>query len=115
MIDIIVVVPDAVARKLADFDDRVTVVRYHTAQEAMRELGGSAGAVVFVSDALLPEDLPAVAEAVRASNKRCIEVRAGAWDGATVSPLSAACAGVVSGFGSAGVTRAVELLRAAPL
>ena len=114
MIRVIVVAPDAVARRLADFNENVTVVRYHTALEAKHELGGSADAVVIVSDGLRPEDIPAVAEAVRASNKRCIEVRSGAWDGATFSPLSAACVGVVSGFGAAGVSRAVELLCAAP-
>lgn len=113
MITIIVVTPDAVARRLADFDENVSVVRYHTAQEAMREFAGSADAVVIVSDALRPEDLPAVADAVSASNKRCVEVRGERWDGTTFSPLSAACLGVVSGFGQAGVVRAVEFLRTA--
>jgi hypothetical protein len=109
---IIVIAPDEVARRLADFDDDVTIVRYHSAADAIGELGGSADAAIIVSDGLRPEELPAVAEAVRASNKRCIEVRGEAWDGTTFSPLSAACRGAVSGFGPAAVARAVELLRA---
>lgn len=114
MMSIIVIAPDSVARKLADFDDDVIIVRYRSAPEAIGEFAGSAGAVIIVSDGLHPEDLPAVAEAVRASTKPCIEVRGGGWDGTTFSPLSAACRGVVSGFGPAAVARAVELLRAAP-
>jgi hypothetical protein len=40
-----------------------------------------------------------VASAVTASGRPCIEVRSERWDGESPSPLSAACRGVISGFG----------------
>ena len=67
-------------------------------------------AFVIWSDELNPGETDGLAEAVRASGKRCIEVRAERWDGRTPSPLSAACTGVISGFGANGVRAAITLL-----
>ena len=72
--------------------------------------GSRADSVVIWADAVNADDTARLAEAVRACGKRCIEVRAERWDGRTPSPLSAACAGVISGFGANGIQAAVRLL-----
>jgi hypothetical protein len=70
---------------------------------------GCAAAVLW-SDALTAADLEAAVAAVRASGVSVIEVRAERWDGESLSPLSAACRGVLSGFGAAGVRAALGML-----
>lgn len=87
-----------------------TMRRYTTPQDAVDALAIGA-AVVLVSDGIAERDVATVAGAVAASRATVIEVRAAGWDGQTPSPLSAACRGVISGFGERGVVRAVELLR----
>lgn len=69
-------------------------------------------AAVLVTDGLPPEALPFAAEAVRRAGIPVIEVRAQRWDGGTFSAVSAACRGVISGFGALGVGAAVALLQA---
>ncbi len=51
-----------------------------------------------------------VVQTVAGRSSRCIEVRAERWDGHSPSPLSAACRGVISGFGLNGIHAAVKLL-----
>ena len=65
---------------------------------------------MFVSDGLSAADEATIADAVRARTGQTIEVRSERWDGETPSPLSAACRGVISGFGAAGAVRAIEAL-----
>jgi hypothetical protein len=92
------------------FSSEATVVRYATASEVIAAVAAP-GDVVLVSDGLGPADLDAVAAAIRGRPGQTIEVRSERWDGETVSPLSSVCRGVISGFGMAGVVRAVEVLR----
>lgn len=76
--------------------------------EAAAKAGDAEGAII-VSDGIAVEELDTVAAAVRGWTGTCIEVRGAAWDGTTFSPLSAACRGVISGFGDDGLRRALEL------
>ena len=68
-------------------------------------------AAVLVSEGLVPADLAALAAAVTAAGRPVIEVPFARWDGESYSPLSAACRGVISGFGAAGIAAALEVLR----
>ncbi len=88
----------------------VRVMAYGSVAEASAALA-TAGDVVFVSDGLSAADEASIADAVRARTGQTIEVRSERWDGETPSPLSAACRGVISGFGAAGAVRAIEALR----
>ena len=85
------------------------VVRYKTAAEAVSALTGTSHAVL-VSDALPAEDLSRMAEAIRSGGVTVVEVHSERWDGETHSPLTAACRGVIGGFGTGAVRYAVELL-----
>lgn len=71
----------------------------------LRQAGGD---LVLCVDGL--PDAEVVAGAVRTVEGTVILVEAEAWDGETHSPVSAACAGVIAGFGIAGVSAAVALL-----
>ena len=73
---------------------------------ALRQAGGD---VVLCVDGL--PDAEVIAGAVRTAEATVILVEPGAWDGETHSPVSAACTGVVAGFGVTGVSAAVALLR----
>ena len=72
---------------------------------ALRQAGGD---VVLCVDGL--PDAEVIAGAVRTTEATVILVEQGAWDGETHSPVSAASAGVIAGFGVAGVAAAVALL-----
>ncbi len=72
---------------------------------ALRQAGGD---VVLCVDGL--PDAEMIAGAVRTVEATVILVEPGPWDGETHSPVSAACAGVIAGFGIAGVSAAVALL-----
>ncbi|MDE2932834.1 MAG: hypothetical protein OXS47_03065 [Chloroflexota bacterium] len=72
---------------------------------ALRQTGGD---VVLCVDGL--PDAEVIAGAVRTVGAAVILVEQDAWDGEAHSPVSAACAGVVAGFGIAGVAAAVALL-----
>ncbi len=72
---------------------------------ALRQAGGD---LVLCVDGL--PDAEVIAGAVRTAEATVILVEQGAWDGETHSPVSAVCAGVVAGFGVAGVAAAVALL-----
>ena len=68
------------------------------------------GPLVLVSDGLDVPELATIASAVRESGRPCIEVRSERWDGESPSPLSAACRGVISGFGIEAVRHAAAAL-----
>ena len=68
--------------------------------------------VVIVSDGLEPDDLLKVAQAIRDGGVMAIEVQSHGWDGESHSPLTAACRGVIGGFGLSAVSYAVEMLNA---
>ena len=86
------------------------LVHFHTAVDAVISLRASDAPAVIVTDGLDPEDLDSLANAIRERNGPCIEVRMVRWDGETQSQVSAACRGVISGFGMAGLARAIGLL-----
>ncbi len=81
-----------------------------TAAEVVAALAAATGDVVLCIDGL-PGDTAEVVAATAAVDGTVIEVRRGAWDGETPEAVSAACAGVIAGFGIAGVSAAVALLR----
>lgn len=88
----------------------VELIECLTGAEFVRALGGWAGPAVLLSDGLADADLAVVGAATKARGAPVIEVRSGRWDGETQSPVSAACRGVISGFGVAGIAAAVALL-----
>lgn len=90
--------------------ERCAVVPYGSAADAVAALAQASAAAVVVSDALEEPSVGVVAAAVRAAGKPVIEVRSERWDGQTFSPLSAACRGVISGFGADGISTAVAAL-----
>ncbi len=71
-------------------------------------------ALVVVSDGFEPDQLAIMAVAISTSGTPVIEVKAQRWDGESPSPVSAACRGVISGFGDAGVAAAVRMLQSQP-
>ncbi len=85
-------------------------VPYQTAFDAAVALRASDAPAVLVTDGLDAEDLDTLAAALKERQGQCIEVRFGAWDGETHSPVSGVCRGVISGFGADGVRRAAEYL-----
>ena len=109
---ITVVAPAKHADELRELGEGVRVVSYANLEEAIAGLKAAGGAVVIWSDGLFEDDPTEIAPFVRERSVATIEVRGSRWDGQTPSHLSAACRGVISGFGADGVRRAVELLRA---
>ena len=93
-----------------DLPDGVALLRYAAVTDVMAALAGADRGAVLCSDALDAAVLDAVAAAVRAAPGPVVEVRSATWDGETHSPLSAACAGVIAGFGADGVRVAALLL-----
>lgn len=77
--------------------------------EVVRLLRDGTGPAVLWSDGLAADDAELV-EAIRARGAPVIELRSQRWDGFTASPLSAACRGVISGFGANGLRAAVRVL-----
>ncbi|MCZ2110141.1 MAG: hypothetical protein LC118_11340 [Dehalococcoidia bacterium] len=90
--------------------ERCAVITCATTEAALAALAMPRDGLVIVTDALPPADLPRVAEAIRSSPKPAIEVRSQRWDGDAFSPVSAACQGVISGFGPNGLRAAAGLL-----
>ncbi len=86
------------------------VVTYSGADDVGSALAGTFDAAVVMSDGIPDASLAVVAAAVSACGRPAIEVRSERWDGASHSPLSAACRGVISGFGMAGIREAVKAL-----
>ncbi len=90
--------------------DGVEVRTCATAAAAVAALARATGVVVLCDDGLEGGGAE-VADAVAAVEGTVIQVKQGAWDGENHSPVSAACAGVIAGFGRGGVGAAVALLR----
>lgn len=73
-------------------------------------LQGAPGPVVIWSDGIEADDLRSLAAVVRELAVEVIEVHPRRSDGLAANPLSGACRGVISGFGPAGILRALEAL-----
>ncbi len=97
-------------RPTGDLPPGALVVPCGTVVDAVVALKAAAVPAVICTGGLAPEDLEPLAAAVAAHPAPCIEVREHTWDGETHSPVAAACRGVISGFGTSGIRRAVELL-----
>ncbi|MBI5948896.1 MAG: hypothetical protein HY875_12230 [Chloroflexi bacterium] len=82
---------------------------YRTLADVLAALRGD-GPAVLCSDGFDDGWLEPVAAEVRVRAGPVIEVRSQRWDGVTPSPVSAACRGVISGFGVRGVDAAVSVL-----
>lgn len=88
------------------------VVSFGSSAELERLLAEPAlTGAVLLSDGIPAADHDAIAGVVASSEVSVIEVRVAGWDGVSGSPLSAACRGVISGFGENGVWRAFALLQ----
>lgn len=100
-----------------EFAERAVVVRYTTVADIQAAMASGTGPVVLLSDGLSDSNVTTAADAVRAAAMTVIEVRSERWDGASYSELSAACRGVISGFGADGILAALALLEreAAPV
>lgn len=87
------------------------VLLFGSAEELQRTLAepGLSGAALL-SDGIPAIELEPVTDVVANSRAAIIEVRTAGWDGVSGSPLSAACRGVISGFGENGLWTAVALL-----
>ena len=107
---IVVLAPAIHAPELPDLGADVRVVTYASLAEAINALPAATEPAVIWSDGLFEDAPTEIAPFVRGRSAATIEVRTGRWDGRTPSHLSAACRGVISGFGVDGVKRAVELL-----
>lgn len=92
--------------------DASFLLPYGTALDLVVSLRAISNPAVIWSDGLVEDSLDAVAAAVRDHAAPCIEVRSEKWDGQSFSVLSAACRGVVSGFGASGVIAAARLAAA---
>ena len=79
-----------------------------TPREVVAALSAATGDVVLCVDGL--GGAAEIAEAAAGVAGSVIQVEQDAWDGETHSPVSAACRGVIAGFGIAGVNAAVALL-----
>ncbi|MBI2766223.1 MAG: hypothetical protein HYX53_09960 [Chloroflexi bacterium] len=107
--ELLVIVPAGTARQgMVTAGARVR--EYAAAAEVIAEIESGFAGAVLLSDGIAGTDLEAVAAAVRRARKPVIEVRNHGWDGMMPSPLSAACRGVISGFGPAGVQAALAVL-----
>jgi len=73
-------------------------------------LRAAPGPVVLWSEGIEGDDLRRLAETVSGLAVGVIEVHPRRSDGLAASPLSAACRGVISGFGPNGILRALEAL-----
>ncbi len=104
---VLVLVPTGWAGAVAG--DQGELVEYRGWREAVARLRTDQRPAVLWSDALSQSDLPTVAAVIKQRASAVIEVRAARWDGETTSTLSAACRGVISGFGEAGIAAAVRL------
>jgi 3-dehydroquinate dehydratase len=109
MRDVLVLAPAAAAIP-PETRRALRIARYRDARDLASALEGSFSAAVLWSDGLSGDDLGIAAEAVRTAGRPVVEVQARRWDGFSHSPLSAACKGVISGFGVAGIVAAAKLL-----
>ncbi len=88
-----------------------TLLEYDRWDAARAALLGEYESAVLVSDGIPADRFPLMAAAVKGCGYPVIEVRTARWDGVEHSTLSAACVGVISGFGIRGVEAALGVLR----
>lgn len=110
MASVLVILPAGTAPP--SLPDGVDVHICATPAEVVAALAAATGDAVLCVDGLGGE--AEIAEAVAAADGSVIQVEQEAWDGQAHSPVSAACRGVIAGFGIAGVSAAVALLRDLP-
>lgn len=96
--------------QLAQVPAGMMYLPFATAFDAAVALRASDAPAAIVSEGLDIEDIEVLASVVRERDGPCIEVRFARWDGESISPLSAACRGVISGFGANGLGQAISLL-----
>lgn len=108
--DVAILVPASRQAELPALPGAV-IIPYGSALDLAVSLRATTNPAVILSDGLDDGELEPVAAAVRDHSAPCIEVRAERWDGESFSPLSAACRGVVSGFGAAGIAAAAALAK----
>ena len=108
--DVALLIPKARSAGVAVIPGAV-LLTYETAVDLVVSLRATSNPAVIWSDGLDQDALEAVAAAVRDRQGECIEVRSQGWDGETFSPLSAACRGVISGFGDRGLAAAATIAR----
>ena len=91
----------------------ITVMTYESSSHlaSLLAANNAVPAVILTSELSLDEQAE-VADAIREHAVRAVEVRHERWDGFASSPLSAACRGVISGFGASGIGAAVAVQRA---
>ena len=106
---VLVIVPTELVHELRALNG-ADVRGYRSEADVVTLIPTGAGNILLLSDALDGSALDGVAKAVRAHPGGIIEVRRERWDGLSPSPLSAACRGVISGFGINGVRAAIALL-----
>ncbi len=83
---------------------------FATAGEAAAALAADPSPAIILTDSVDAAAQEAIAAALRAHPRPCIEVRSARWDGTSPSPLSAACRGAISGFGTRAIATAVSLV-----
>ena len=105
-----IVVLTATGRRIEGIDGAVAVEAL-SAASALASVMSRYDAAVLVSDGFDAGQAVSLAAAIADVARLVIEVRSTRWDGETSSPISAACRGVISGFGDAGVAAAVRLLQ----
>ncbi len=108
--DLLVILPLSVERP--ELPKGVELLRVVTAGQAINGLLNARGDVVLCIDGLagVEHDGRGLAAAVADVDGTVLEVRLKPWDGETHAPESAVSAGVIAGFGVAGVIIAVDLL-----
>lgn len=107
---VLLIAPARLAPGVGDALEGAPVAAYEDLQGLLAALAAHSGPAVLWGDGIAPAWEEQVAAAIRAHGQPVIEVRSDCWDGQSPSPISAACRGVVSGFGRNGVLRAVRLL-----
>ena len=110
MAPVLVILPPGVTPP--PLPDGVEVRVCATAAEVTAALDAATGDVVLCAGRLAGDAAIANAvAAVAAAAGTVIQVELESWDGETHSLVSAACSGVIAGFGTAGIAAAVALLR----
>ena len=107
MAAIVVILPEGVTPP--PLPEGVVVRACATGAGVAAALATVAGDAVLCCDGL--DNASEVAAAVSAVDGTVIRVELDPWDGEAHSEVGAACAGVIAGFGVAGVSAAVALLR----
>ena len=109
MSQVLILIPAAEAASLPHVEGAV-LVPFTTTLDVVVSLKASPLPAILCTDTIPAEEADAVVTALRDRPAACIEVRLAPWDGESHSPISAACRGVIAGFGVVGVVRAAELL-----